>query len=1428
MIYNTPNCIQQPAVNWTAIPPAANPSGWPFPHAILEDGIPFYFSTIPPGKPLPLNPSGEIFFKFYAEGRCNNFSIASYKNFSTMGDAPLLVSVDHQYPRINGFDTVQWFSAIAGDKLVDVAYCNPNPNATYNVYYIGVVTQGFLGVYSLVATTQRYFPPAPLSSFAYSQPVYDLAYGALPTMTCDKGTYNCTNFQFSGCTNSPIGCCYIMSPLPAEENPQPFLPWNPTDNSVGFFPFSISWTDVQPLVPGKLVVKMEMSWSSSSTTRYYNSIADPSTCRLTLGQKFVDRLGAPVVLSPLSFQPKNTSCDYDEYLSIINNIDTLMKSYLQADTNDVRALALQQVRIVIATFNDVYAACQQQVQAFTVAIPQFDYASVYICGSPSWTPQWFTDPCCNPVLGNSEACLPSSVAYPLPFNATTNSTLVSDQCANSQCSLTAIDTYIDTSTKIESASSGCLPSFSSRASLSTSNNLLAFITTCQDLVEGPSLQGRKCSSSADCWNNASCLPDTRLCNHTSDDVLNCLATGIDRNTALNLFNIWGVGGDPTVEDIQTQFAAHWIQSLCVGPYALDYRKGFRYTVILPSCQDTCLLEGMEPYCEDVSKWNTPSCVVPTACIRTPANPTLCSRNWLPLSNDLYGCSNSKICNWRNSTYNPCPPLATNCESLCVNSSLSFNVCLDCSQAIDGACLEMPSIIDEGRCNEGWCTANDSITDPVACSNSGTCSLTGCPTCNDKTTCEASGVCSDQTDFHSLVTAGRNSACILPKVYGWLASLYPGYICPTGTTQVTIGCLNASITTEANCSALSPLAKWYSLATNASTCSSSAGFGCYSAGAFTLMNSTECALCQSCVWKPYYTWSTGVWTQGYIQPLQWQPRQYYSAAAPAPAVDYSLVSSQVEAALSHDLSSAYYTDGLCRYDSVAGLTQSVLCDCGGGGDTCFAASSASPVGTLIICPYQAQNFTTLVASIYITDTDVPVQTSANGSNTCQNISIAATSVGKYQVPPDFSVTHPLFSKIQSNAYLVVTNSHNAVVGQLISDAATIALSFVPTQPILFCMQPVGYIDIDPSTVVWTIAKLQSDNTIQVFDDAIPVNIQSDNATTQVCGYLSDTGGTFFAVAVLPNWQSVTSNPSGETIASFVLYLVLLSFAILQAVLLLADRENQRLLSFKLVSLFVVVLNACVRAVYILPPKNSFGTGTDSIQFLVYELPTFLYFSVFTVIEYLWLTVILRTKMLGNRRATQRHRRILLNCLVGANVFMYAVFVVFIYLLAILPEKTSPSPCYLGNLDSAIPEIEQSIRVAYWTFQMVVSVLLSLGFIATTGGLLYLVSQTAKIRQSRTSNRQGSASWLAANVQLIIITVVAFVCVVFLLVRCILFLDVAINRGTLKVIVFCVLEVIPQAMLVFYLHPFRCFTEASTSTTKTKAGSTQHISTGHSSS
>jgi hypothetical protein len=666
----------------------------------------------------------------------------------------------------------------------------------------------------------------------------------------------------------------------------------------------------------------------------------------------------------------------------------------------------------------------------------------------------------------------------------------------------------------------------------------------------------------------------------------------------------------------------------------------------------------------------------------------------------------------------------------------------------------------------------------------------------------------------------SGACIYPPIYD---ADYQEWICEGNDDfLVPSGCVNVSVEDLGDCAT-----QWYVYASTEETCVDDSRQGCFDeAGEVWIqMNQTSCLACsasQSYVWKPIYSWRNATWTEGKMKPLQWVPRTYYAPNILRTTIDYSLLFSTIKSAVTTQFAFSYYTEAQCRYSVPLQLVESTLCDCTDSGEkpsACFSAANGVPMGQGRVCPFLKSSISTRTVTVYAEADSIPPATG------CTTIKLAFSSASQYQLDSTQEVSQALFRDSPTNSYWVVSNDHNAYIGQIISEG--IKISDVPLdlgENLTLCIKPESSIPIASVATQRIIATLDPDtsyitplsNTAYIDDEG------------KICG-LIDSSGTYFAAAVVESYESQTNRVSiAQYRVGAAIYLACFAFGVVQAILLLRDWERQRILSFKLTFIAIILLNSIIRAVYVLLPPNTFRNGLDSIQFIVFELPTFLFFSVFTVIMYMWLLVVMKAMLWAKRYVLERRERRMRLAFILGNCIMYAVFVIFIFLIAILPNIRAQSPCFIGSSDSKSSTVTYKIKLGYWIFQFIIAMLVSIGFIIGA----FLLSRTfwnsgvvpsspgrSKDGKSAISPRKQRRHTRYAT-QIAIISSVGIICMIFMLIRAAIFLWAAKTGKSLNIIVFVILEVIPQAMLLFYVHPFKCFREEGVTTTESRTNNVSH--------
>jgi len=131
---------------------------------------------------------------------------------------------------------------------------------------------------------------------------------------------------------------------------------------------------------------------------------------------------------------------------------------------------------------------------------------------------------------------------------------------------------------------------------------------------------------------------------------------------------------------------------------------------------------------------------------------------------------------------------------------------------------------------------------------------------------------------------------------------------------------------------------------------------------------------------------------------------------------------------------------------------------------------------------------------------------------------------------------------------------------------------------------------------------------------------------------------------------------------------------------------------------------VRGIYFTFPPSLLA-DSFVIQYLLFELPQFMFFSLYTIILFLWNQVLIRQSVVSKGRSRGRIRRALVGYLV-ANAFMYAVFVTFVLIYRFWDG--SKGTCSL-DISTAATQERFTITLVYRIFIGVVCFGVSLAFL-----------------------------------------------------------------------------------------------------------------------
>jgi hypothetical protein len=1297
--------------------------------------------------------------------RCVQFS-ASVSGRVPGTNADIYVSTENPTP--DSTSSVDWFAATSNDDTLSALYCFPEGENTVT-FYMGIYNRA-TSPFSYLFTAWVSFDvqKQPLLQLLYSQAAHSLNFGAAPKLICDTQVFTCRTPADPLCENEGADCCYLFRSVPPTNNPNPLMPWNSHDTSLPQVN-QIPWNEAEPLKEGKLAWALYIARTDPTTGTWF-TYANPATCRVELGDIIVNAQSEPVSGS-ISFSPKARTCDATAFTAGVATIRFLVDQ--MATINDYNLLALQQLRLNIMSMSEDLLGCEDLLaQLTTQGQESREFVSNAACFSAFGTPEWGSDPCCNRTLALSSCCASRMLMVTSQFPLDASKSSVETSCSNPDCATRAVNTYVSSETSIRSRVSGCASQFQASASLSYKASLEAPVLDCRNMLLSDDLRGIACVNDTDCLESASCDPETKRCTHGLDMVTACVAERIDPTVARAMYNLHGfphleLNISNTIELIK---AVNY-EEQCVGDRALQYRTAFHYQKLEANCDDLC---DRDPVCVTVT------CEVPAECNST-RSVGACERYWVLYEANNNGCLADASCNWYD-----CPSgwTAQQCSDHCLNPMLPTETCVDCSGS---ACEELAGW-NQTACAVGRCTLG-SASNEEDCAALGGCSAS-CPECDTEAGCVQHGICSDDSHLSPYIQMlGGDGVCITPFTYN-----IDGAFCQDNTTYfVPSGCVDLRFTNETECLGNGTDYIWDRLATTESECLAK-GSGCVTELGITLpLSPEECALCLSTVDQPYYTWETGVWQRGIFVRTKWVTRAMENTLMINDSLSIVRLKRSLSEAAADVLTYPFITEALCRYTTSYTVAGSLICDCSpNSAGNCFSSISNQRVGANRACPGISSTVNTRVAQLVVYPDSYPQDAA------CELAELYSTTAPEFELDESHSLSSAIFQSSPTNSFWVVRRQGlDVAVGQIVSGAVHVSLGNVAlANPVQLCIVVETDIEQAPIAKVWSLAVLKEDGTIEAFPPTTTMNYTG----SAVCDLVSGSGA-YFATKLVKDYQTEEFDSKSnrrQARAGAVLYFCTVAFAILQAVVLILNWSREKIVRLKLVFVALVALNSLVRGVYMLIPSANF-VGNESIQFIIFELPSFLFFSVYLAIIYLWVNVTLRASQFRKRKGFMGDAEaISRDVFVAANIFLYAIFIVFMFLISILPTIEKPSVCFLGSQNNSLRNSSfYRTKLAYWSIVAGLCVLVSLGFIIGASMLLRLVLSVERTGVNR--HAQGSHRSKRMN-KLILISVVAAVCTIFLLIRSALFLYASITSKSINIIVFVLLEVIPSCGLLYYLRPY----------------------------
>jgi hypothetical protein len=1032
--------------------------------------------------------------------------------------------------------------------------------------------------------------------------------------------------------------------------------------------------------------------------------------------------GRSAPLTPAA-EPAPDDCSYADWRSVIALLTAIVEGFGAAPLfNDILSVRWQADTLLLCA---EVASCDAMVRSMQVSqvgvieLAQSTGCPSGIMGAPA------DDACCSLGAEWRECCVPRSYNVTGRVIAASNDTVMSGQCADPVCTETWLDELQDVQVLVDFGDLCEAVPLDALDELVW--NALDFYRACKVLALGDrDALGVHCAADDECPPQSRCDRTLQRCYGglalRERQFVECLNASAPPDVVESLRLLYPEHGDDA--SIAEIIDGSLTKPLCVsssGGIINALRNRFEFTVDVPRrCLNCPAFLCADTLCDRPLRCGLPD-------LHACSPPTLRFVE-APPERD---CESLLTCNWFREQPPPEARLFDTLDdagipaaAVCTPPSLPTHFCGICEFA-SGACFELGGVASEAECQQsvacvdGRGVVHASVVDSAQCRGehaacSQPCSIDGEPTsCATRDQCESvGGSCVDSDELWQTLamvddeqfggTLRADGVCLLPLEPYNGAPRCPVRVVASGESYdftTARGCVAFSNCTLAwrigsrlPCERTLPApadcalagGRWITPLDDAAACTDAGVDYCDEQLLYGLLSAKNASECAECTFAPSVPawWRAGRWVEGRLVAGVWMARAAVPAYARAPSIEYAELGVAMSLAGVRRGALAMQSDLLCSASLLVAPNTAVVCGCAADGlqsEACYESAS-SQVGVGIACRDVPTSVEGYPATIWF-DPGAVVRD-------CTDVVLFRVDLEEYIGPPRSDGTS-LFVNLDELAlccFQVVRNRHGTVIGQGLGSGVRVE----PSEPenvasFALCMFLSRTIELLADRYpAFDLAYWDVDS-----KRLVPLNISGVELSAQVSNLvcspraepiqmpllLSPTGE-FFPIArvdglydELIDDTSVFSDAEIAVLgACSALYFsaALLCFVVL--VILWLYRPSMP--NLVLVSLFIAMM--LMRGVYMaLAAAEVLGDAKeDTGDYFLLELPTFLYMSACSVLAmsflYFWLN---RPDVISIDAKKNVSQRTSWAAFGTFNVLLYALFIVVLVLLAVLPGNGS---------------------------------------------------------------------------------------------------------------------------------------------------------------
>ncbi|EGG23974.1 hypothetical protein DFA_06112 [Cavenderia fasciculata] len=509
--------------------------------------------------------------------------------------------------------------------------------------------------------------------------------------------------------------------------------------------------------------------------------------------------------------------------------------------------------------------------------------------------------------------------------------------------------------------------------------------------------------------------------------------------------------------------------------------------------------------------------------------------------------------------------------------------------------------------------------------------------------------------------------------------------------------------------------------------------------FNQMTESECTDCaagpNNNVWTNKFTWTPGHWSPGVSTQLSWQQSKFVQTGNYSKVMDLRTVGTLVYYSYLGRISDLLRSSSLCRMERIEENLKSITCACndeGPGGSECFTTSSVV-LGETKPCSEEDSVFEFAYGALHFDKTSVPYY--------CASVIISSVSRQIYKSSAVETLSSNFVSYAKPDGF-AVRNRNNQVVGIVMSDGIKVVTNGVTS--FRLCLG--GDVKENDDYPIYDFSKVVSTSENDTVGYLVPMGLQAvierdpKTGAMWVCAQVAEnitasSTSTYFAMARQSDWETAAYAPFSKSTTGLiytlaVIFLLCGLWGMFQlGYVLYSHYFGVRHYPLRLVHMltFTITLFIVIRCIYFFILPSGRLESSSVADYILVVLPTFIYFSAFTIITVLWYIVI---------SAKVRHDNIMrrIGTIIAViNAILYLLFIAIVLIFQYSAADPPSNECG-GRMVVALSKTtpQRIVSIVYAVIQAFISLIIGGAFIYL-GGNIYLMVKRSTSGSSATHKR-----------------------------------------------------------------------------------------------